>query len=129
MLSNFSKGSSIYIAGIVPILFPARHRTWVTAIGEENFERIPRPDKVIVEAGQQVVRLKYRRDRDAQFCGGLGGCFDYEHKEELVVEFYAQAGREYRLYAYIPGDTEWAWVEEEPTGEVVAGKRPPDLDL
>jgi hypothetical protein len=73
------------------------------------------PSTIIVKPGWRSVSLRY--DYNA-------GWFAQKQKS-WVLKFDAKRGHYYRGYARSKGNDYWAWIEDEATGDVIAGNKPP----
>jgi len=75
--------------------------------------------------GKHHISGVYRKE--LPLCGSVG-CI-VAHRAILSLTFSAEAGHEYRVLADDGSEgIDYIWVEDEVTGEIVAGGRPPDGD-
>ena len=134
--SEFRRGWGILLVQILlPVPHKLLHQTEVTQIDNRALLRMPGsgsgfvvwPEELRIGAGERVVKFHYRRDRILDMCG-IGvfgeGCVGYFDKDTSIT-FTAEGEHAYRVFAYMPDEKEWTWVEDITTGHVVAGEKPP----
>lgn len=128
-VSKYTKGKGIALFLVIPIPHKLKHETWVYEVDGRTFKfYLPDPDEILVGEGFHTVTLGYERDLNIQTCA----C-DISFKHDISINFFAEGKHEYRFFAYI-ADTdqktpEWVWVEDETTGKVVAGNKPPGVQV
>ena len=91
-----------------------------TNVGELTFDTawIDLVDgKNLVIAYSEIAVLPGRRSVRIQLSSGM-------LKASGTVSFEARAGRTYRVKGFIRRGTPYAWIEDEATGETVAGEKP-----
>jgi hypothetical protein len=97
-------------------------------IGAGTFEEKNNVIQMVLVPGLHVVGIVYRRDagsctsfRMEPFIGGP--CLPKWHADRSHLYFLAEAKRHCQLQATYEDGRVWSWIEDEVTGEVVAGAR------
>ena len=94
------------------------------------------PGKILIPVGRHQLKVDYTWEGNAMLCfsgyyGLGGGCIrDDQPVSSFSIEFDAQPGHEYRVFAYAPNPEEhkgWVWIEDLTTEKIVSGKKPPAL--
>ena len=80
---------------------------------------------VHVLPGEHTARVSYERYPYVTLCVDREGCISNYETRDLSIDFTAKAGHEYHIPAERRGERNWIWVEDEKSGKVVAGEKPP----